>query len=173
MGGFLGGGAIVLLGSWDSTKRDFGAILAIIALGCGVSAFVVLYFAMRHLWQTTKSRILQKSIHAFMATLPISVLLGAILGVLINEVFLIVILFGGLIYGFILSYRIHKEVAYITNQPLFMWAFWLGMTIILSPIAVIIYIIAWIKVCEIRESMSAGEYENKAVESNTDSVKWF
>ena len=170
--GFFSEGASELLDSWDSTKRNFGAILAVIAVGCGISAFISLYLAMRNLWQVAKSRILQTTTHAFIITLIVSVLLGVILGRLINEIF-VVILVGGLIYCFILRYRIYKEVAYITNQPLFMIAFWLsiitgglsviaerkelfGVMITLNLIYLIIYITAWIMVKDIRLSMSAG-----------------
>lgn len=174
MASFFGGGASELLDSWDSTKRNFGAILAIIAVGCGVSAFISLYLAMRNLWQVAKSRILQTTIYAFIITLIVSVLLSAILGTLINKIF-VVILVGGLIYCFILRYRIYKEVAYITNQPLFMIAFWLsiitsvlsvfaerknllGMVITLNLIDLIIYITAWIMVKGIIESKSSDKY---------------
>lgn len=173
MAGFFGEGASELLDSWDSTKRDFGAILAVIAVGCGVSAFISLYLAMRNLWQVAKSRILQTTIYAFIITLTVSVL-GVILGRLINEIFG-VILVGGLIYCFILRYRIYKEVVYITNQPLFMVTFWLsiviwvlsvfaerknllGVTIALNLIDLIIYITAWVMVKEIIESKSAEKY---------------
>lgn len=171
MASFFGGVASELSDSWDFTKRDFGVILAIIAVGCGISAFIVLYFALRHLWQVAKSRILQKSTHTFIITLIVSVMLGVILSALINEIFFLII-FGGFIYCFILRYRVYKEVAYITNQPLFMWAFWLSIvavivnvfakhygflpiSIALDLIVVIIYIIAWIKAKEIRLSKSA------------------
>lgn len=129
---------------------------------------------MRNLWQVAKSRILQTTIYAFIITLIVSVLLGVILGALINEIF-VVILVGGLIYCFILRYRIYKEVAYITNQPLFMIVFWLsiitgvlsvfaerknllGMVITLNLIDLIIYITAWIMVKEIIESKSSDKY---------------
>ena len=179
MAGFFSEGASELLDSWDSTKRNFGAILAVVAVGCGVSAVISLYLAMRNLWQVAKSRILQTTTHAFIITLIVSVLLGVILGALINEIF-VVILVGGLIYCFILRYRIYKEVAYITNQPLFMIAFWLsiitgglsviaerkelfGVMITLNLIYLIIYITAWVMVKEIRLSMSAGEYDAQSV----------
>lgn len=172
MAGFFSEGASELLDSWDSTKRNFGAILAVVAVGCGISAFISLYLAMRNIWQVAKSRILQTTTHAFIRTLIVSVLLGVILGRLTNVIF-VVILVGGLIYCFILRYRIYKEVAYITNQPLFMIAFWLsiitgglsviaerkelfGVMITLNLIYLIIYITAWVLVKEIRLSMSAG-----------------
>lgn len=173
MVGFFGEVASELLDSWDSTKRNFGMILAVIAVGCGVIAFISLYLAMRNLWQVAKSRILQTTTHTFIITLIVSVW-GVILGTFINEAFFLIIL-GGLIYCFILRYRIYNEVAYITNQPLFMVTFWLsivigvlsvfaerknllGVVIALNLIDLIIYITAWIMVKEITESTSAEKY---------------
>lgn len=80
-------------------------------------------------------------------------------GKAIFAILLFVAFIGCLIYNLILRYNVFREVAYITNQPLFIYAFWLGVTIILSPIAYIVYLIAWIGVREIRESISADEYD--------------
>ena len=149
----------------EDSEQNFGLFLYFIAFCVFTGSLVVLYLAMKPIWQMAKSATLKKNVKKYIVIhillcIFVAMFVGAIeadnsgLGIFAGILFLIC-----LIYFIILRYRIYKEVAYITNQPLFMWAFWLSMTIILSPIAVIIYIIAWIKVCEIRESMSAGEYD--------------
>lgn len=172
------------LGKWaelvEDSEQNFGLFLYFIAFCVFTGSLVVLYLAMKPIWQMAKSKILKKNVKVYiemniLSCIIINIILWAIEAdkSIFGIIFLCILLLNCLIYFIILRYRIYKEIAYITNQPLFMWAFWLGATIFLLPFAVIVYIVAWIMVKEIRKSMSAGEYENKAVESNTDSVKWF
>lgn len=50
----------------------------------------------------------------------------------------------------IIKYYYYKELAEITTQPLFMYAFWCNVSIILSPIGFILWIMAWVGVKKIR-----------------------
>lgn len=182
MSGFFYEMASGLFDSLDSTKRDIGMFLNCISICCIVSAFMFLYFAMRSMWKVAKSSILKTSIHTFIIFLfPVSVavfsrMTGHAHRNEISEIINIIVIVGGLIYCFILLYRIYKEVAYITNQPLFMAVFWLSIAsgvlsvlaqktsysavaIALDLIILIIYIVAWIKVKDIRESTSAEKYK--------------
>lgn len=79
----------------------------------------------------------------------------------------------GIVFGYIIvsasviyAYRYYKEIAYITNEPYFMQYFWcwiIGTLTAFIPfigaiilfIAGICYIVAWVKVKEIRKSYSA------------------
>lgn len=164
----LSGGLDGWANSTVDSEQNFGLFLSFISFCVFIGSIVVLYSAMKTMWQSAKSEILKKNVKKYIVMNILWVIFGVMfmfaieadnsgLGIFAGILFLI-----SLIYFIILRYRVYKEVAYITNQPLFMSAFWLGMTIILLPIAVIIYIIAWIKVCEIRESMSAGEYESES-----------
>lgn len=63
-----------------------------------------------------------------------------------------------IIYLLYLRYRIYEKIAYITNQPLFMVAFWLILSIVLSPIGIIVYIIAWFKIREVNYDMDECQY---------------
>ena len=174
----------------NTLSKLFLSGFLIIAICVSIGASCVLYSAIETFCERAKSKILKDSVGSYIfaniiAVGAIIILVGVATSIANSGyraggdgertilVLLLLLWFGCLIYSIILRYRIYKEVAYITNQPLFLMAFWLGVTIFLLPIAVIVYIIAWIMVKDIRESMSAGEYENKAVESNTDSVKWF
>ena len=48
------------------------------------------------------------------------------------------------------NYRYFKELALTTKQPLFLYAFWCGVTLILSPVALVLYVVAWVKFREIQ-----------------------
>ena len=63
-----------------------------------------------------------------------------------------------IIYLLYLRYRIYEKIAYITNQPLFMVAFWLMLSIVLSPIGIIVYIIVWFKIREVNYDMDECQY---------------
>lgn len=47
------------------------------------------------------------------------------------------------------NYRYFKELALTTKQPLFLYAFWCGVTLILSPVALVLYVVAWVKFREV------------------------
>ena len=49
------------------------------------------------------------------------------------------------------NYRYFKELALTTKQPLFLYAFWCGVTLILSPVALVLYVVAWVKFREVVE----------------------
>ena len=49
------------------------------------------------------------------------------------------------------NYRYFKELAQSTQQPLFLYAFWCGVTLILSPVALVFYVVAWVKFREIKD----------------------
>lgn len=145
--------------------------LLFIAICVYIGAYCVLYSAMESLWEKAKSKILKDSVVSYIVASIIGCgglfLFSALAKVgsrasdnidFLIALFCLLIL-SFLVYSIILRYRIYKEVAYITNQPLFLVAFWLGVTIFLLPIAVIVYITAWIMAKDIRLSMSAEEYE--------------
>ena len=163
---FMGACFVGAILSGIASSSDSGYFL-IIALLTYVIAFYFIYSAMESLWQKAKSVILRDNFNAYLATLFVGFVLTFNIGFMNNEsgggnvAFSLLCLawLGLFIYNLYLRYQIYKEVAYITNQPLFMYAFWCGVTIILLPIALIIYIIAWIGAREIRQSMSAGEYD--------------
>lgn len=48
------------------------------------------------------------------------------------------------------AYYYYKELTSITEQPLFMYAFWCNASIILSPIGFILWIMAWVGVKKIK-----------------------
>lgn len=50
----------------------------------------------------------------------------------------------------LLKYEVYEELAYLTRHPLFLWAFWLLFSVILAPIGIICYIIAWAGVKKIQ-----------------------
>ena len=127
---------------------------------------------METLWQKAKSAILRDNFTAYLATLFfgfISLFIVVLIangenydrnaGKVILALLCLIVWIGCLIYNIYLRYQTYKEVAYITNQPLFMYAFWCIITIILSPIGFVLYIIAWIGVREIQQSTSADEYD--------------
>lgn len=47
------------------------------------------------------------------------------------------------------NYLYFKELALTTKQPLFLYAFWCGVTLILSPVALVLYVAAWVKCREV------------------------
>lgn len=49
------------------------------------------------------------------------------------------------------NYRYFKELALTTKQPLFLYVFWCGVTLILSPVALVLYVVAWVKFREMVE----------------------
>ncbi len=49
------------------------------------------------------------------------------------------------------NYHYFKELALTTKQPLFLYAFWCGVTLILSPVALVLYVVAWVKFREVVE----------------------
>ena len=53
------------------------------------------------------------------------------------------------------NYRYFKELALTTKQPLFLYAFWCGVTLILSPVALVLYVVAWVKFREIQGNRNA------------------
>lgn len=176
------GFAKLLLSSDNSSAQSIGLFLAFIAMCVIFGAYSVLYSAMESMWKMAKSATLKQNFSIYLTTLFFCSLSLFVIGVMVNSersdgkaifaILLFLAFIGCLIYNLILRYNVYKEVAYITNQPLFIYAFWLGVTIILSPIALIVYVIAWIGVREIRESISAEEYdkleqENEAYNSET------
>lgn len=52
-------------------------------------------------------------------------------------------------------YLCSKELAYITNQKMFLYAFWFCVPVVTSIIGVILSVIAWVRTQEIRKSYSA------------------
>ena len=146
--------------------RDSGVGLVFFGLLVIFGAYMTLYSTMESMWQKAKSAILRDNFNAYLATLFFIFLSSLVIVALINGersdgkavlvLLCLVVWIVCLIYNIYLRYQIYKEVAYITNQPLFVVAFWCGVTIILLPIAFIVYIIAWIGVREIRQSLSAG-----------------
>lgn len=160
------------LQSWSSSDRSLGGAFFLGALFAYFIAYSLLYSAMETLWQKAKSAILRDNFTAYLATLFfgfISLFIVVLIangenydrnaGKVILALLCLIVWIGCLISNIYLRYQIYKEVAYITNQPLFIVAFWCGVTIILLPIAFIIYIIAWIGVREIIESESGEEYD--------------
>lgn len=63
-----------------------------------------------------------------------------------------VLIFNLIIYvvTLFIKYSYYDELAEITTQPLFMYAFWCNASIILSPIGFILWIMAWVGVKKIR-----------------------
>lgn len=161
-----------LLNSWNHNEQGVGFFCLIIAICVYICAICVLVSAMETMWKRAKSKILKDNVGLYIA---MAILFNVGYGLILwlkdegyratsgNGAFFVALLgivtLGCFIYNIILRYKIYKEVAYITNQPLFLVAFWLGVTILLLPIAVIVYIIAWIMAKEIRESTSAKEYK--------------
>lgn len=177
VGACSNGFAKVLLESYNSDEQSIGLFLAFIGICMIFGAYSVLYSAMESMWKMAKSAILKQDFSIYLTTLFFCALLPFVIVVMANgersggkaifAIWLFVAFIGCLIYNLILRYNVFKEVAYITNQPLFIYAFWLGVTIILSPIAFIVYLIAWIGVREIRESVSAEEYDKLEQENET------
>lgn len=159
------------LQSWSSSDRSLGGFFLISALFAYFIACSLLYSAMESLWKKAKSAILRDNLIAYLATLffgSISVFIMVFIasgevernyGKAILVLLCLIGWIGCLIYNIYLRYQIYKEVAYITNQPLFIVAFWCIITIFLSPIGFVLYIIAWIGVREIQQSTSADEYD--------------
>lgn len=65
---------------------------------------------------------------------------------------IVVLIFNLIVYVVTLTikYSYYNELAKITTQPLFMYAFWCNASIILSPIGFILWIMAWVGVKKIR-----------------------
>ena len=151
--------------------EEGGGFFVLVAICVWIGTYCVLYSAMESLWERAKSKILKDSVGSYIfMIIVVSGGIGIFEGIADSGyradvdgggailILLLLLWFGCLIYSIILRYRIYKEVAYITNQPLFLAAFWLGVTIFLLPIAMIVYIIAWIMAKEIRQSASADKY---------------
>lgn len=162
---------LFVVGTFVNAFAEVLGGFVLVAIFVWIGAYCVLYSAMEPLWKRAKSKILKDSVGSYI--FMIIVVNGGIgiFAVIANSgyradvdggrailLLLLLLWFGHLIYGIILRYRIYKEVAYITNQPLFLVAFWLGVTIFLLPIAMIVYIIAWIMAKEIRQSKSSDKY---------------
>lgn len=165
-------GLLVVSAFIDTFSKLFlSGFLLFIAICVCFGAGCVLHSAIETLCERAKSKILKDSVDSYIVASIIGwgglFLFSALAKVgsraSDNNGFLIalfcLLILSFLVYSIILRYRIYKEVAYITNQPLFLVAFWLGVTILLSPIAVIVYIVAWIMVKKIRQSASTGEYK--------------
>lgn len=162
-------GLLVVSAFIDTFSKLFlSGFLLFIAICVCFGAGCVLHSAIETLCERAKSKILKDSVDSYIVASIIGwnglfifsdlAKIGSDDNGFLIALFCLLIL-SFLVYSIILRYRIYKEVAYITNQPLFLVAFWLGVTIFLLPIAVIVYIIAWIMVKDIRLSMSAEEYK--------------
>lgn len=62
-----------------------------------------------------------------------------------NEYFVLIIAFLALIGVIVYNYLYFKELARTTKQPLFVFVFWCGLSIVLLPIALVLYFLAWAK----------------------------
>lgn len=62
-----------------------------------------------------------------------------------NEYFVLIIAFLALIGIIVYNYLYFKELARTTKQPLFVFVFWCGLSIVLLPIALVLYFLAWAK----------------------------
>lgn len=48
-------------------------------------------------------------------------------------------------------YLYYKELSQITNQPLFLYAFWCNASFILSPVGFVLWLVAWLGIKEIKQ----------------------
>lgn len=69
------------------------------------------------------------------------------------------------------NYRYFKELALTTKQPLFLYAFWCGVTLILSPVALVLYVVAWVKFREVVEVEKDEKNEKNLSTHKVISVK--
>ena len=66
-----------------------------------------------------------------------------------GPIFLSIVALIALVLLVFYNYRYFKELALTTKQPLFLYAFWCGVTLILSPMALVLYVVAWVKFREV------------------------
>lgn len=62
-----------------------------------------------------------------------------------DEYFIDIIAFLALLGVIVYNYLYFKELAKTTKQPLFVFVFWCGVSIILLPLALVLYFLAWAK----------------------------
>lgn len=63
-----------------------------------------------------------------------------------------IILIAALFASLFVKYRYYKELAQITAQPLFLYAFWCNAVLILCPIGFVLWLVAWFSFKEFNES---------------------
>lgn len=162
---FLGAFGIAL----SNMFADFDLGLALYFGGLGVMfvAFVVLYKLVALIQEYSKSETLLKN-------LIIAEICGFVWGIMpfiqktewwqnpSNDGRIVVAIAALIILVLLVfyNYRYFKELALTTKQPLFLYAFWCGVTLILSPVALVLYVVAWVKFREVVE-VEKDEYNDK------------
>lgn len=58
-------------------------------------------------------------------------------------------------------YRYYKELSQITNQPLFLYAFWCNASFILSPVGFVLWLVAWLGIKELKQHSALSPKEQK------------
>lgn len=87
-----------------------------------------------------------------------------------ERIFLSIVALIALVLLVFYNYRYFKELALTTKQPLFLYAFWCGVTLILSLVALVLYVVAWVKFREVVE-VEKDEYNDK--NSSTQDLKFY
>ncbi len=80
-----------------------------------------------------------------------------------GRIFLSIVAIIALVLLVFYNYRYFKELALTTKQPLFLYAFWCGVTLILSPVGLVLYVVAWVKFREVAQSSFTHYKDNKAI----------
>lgn len=151
-------GAFILAFSNVFGDFDLGLALYFIGLGVAFVGFLVLCATINLVQRYSNSETLLKN-------LIIAEIIGFVVGVMLflskiqwlhaqsqeTKVAFAIVYVIALIALVFYNYRYFKELALTTKQPLFLYAFWCGVTLILSPVALVLYVVAWAKFREVVE----------------------
>ena len=151
-------GAFILAFSNVFADFDLGLALYFIGLGVMFVGFLVLCATINLVQRYSNSDTLLKN-------LIIAEIVGLIVGVAVflfktmqwhdvsqeSRIAFLITYIVALILLIFYNYRYFKELAQSTQQPLFLYAFWCGVTLILSPVALVFYVVAWVKFREIKD----------------------
>ena len=158
----FGAMALKVLGAFgialsNSFPYELSLILCVGGLGVMFVAFMVLYKLVALIQEYSKSETLLKN-------LIIAEICGFVWGIMPliqktewwqnsynndERIFLSIVAIIALVLLVFYNYRYFKELALTTKQPLFLYAFWCGVTLILSPVALVLYVVAWVKFREV------------------------